>query len=161
MSRASQITLATTCLAAIGIVGFVHWSQKADKAVSVQSSRLASLASNISPGNAHGRHPRLRAATGEARTTGRLRDAAGVGAGVQEIPDGIRWRPCRTATTRPTRAMIRKDAVYAAVTAGVGKAHRHLSQILRYPSQNVDKLAKVMSGGAECSFLGFCPRVCS
>ena len=35
MSRASQITLATTCFTAIGIVGFVHWSQKADKAVSV------------------------------------------------------------------------------------------------------------------------------
>lgn len=34
MSRASQITLATTCVTAVGIVAFVHWSQKADKAVS-------------------------------------------------------------------------------------------------------------------------------
>jgi hypothetical protein len=34
MSRASQITLATTCLTAIGTVAFVHWSQRADKAVS-------------------------------------------------------------------------------------------------------------------------------
>jgi hypothetical protein len=34
MSRASQITLATTCVTAIGTVAFVHWSQKADKAVS-------------------------------------------------------------------------------------------------------------------------------
>jgi hypothetical protein len=33
MSRASQITLATTCVTAIGTVAFVHWSQKADKAV--------------------------------------------------------------------------------------------------------------------------------
>ncbi|CAN9337649.1 unnamed protein product [Alternaria alternata] len=32
MSRASQITLATTCVTAIGTVAFVHWSQKADKA---------------------------------------------------------------------------------------------------------------------------------
>ncbi|EUC30081.1 hypothetical protein COCMIDRAFT_89076 [Bipolaris oryzae ATCC 44560] len=32
MSRASQITLATTCVTAVGIVAFVHWSQKADKA---------------------------------------------------------------------------------------------------------------------------------
>ncbi|CAA9967107.1 hypothetical protein CFE70_010463 [Pyrenophora teres f. teres 0-1] len=32
MSRASQVTLATTCFTAIGIVAFVHWSQKADKA---------------------------------------------------------------------------------------------------------------------------------
>ncbi|KAJ4366311.1 hypothetical protein N0V83_007947 [Neocucurbitaria cava] len=32
MSRASQITLATTCVTAIGIVAFVHLSQKADKA---------------------------------------------------------------------------------------------------------------------------------
>ncbi|USP79091.1 uncharacterized protein yc1106_06365 [Curvularia clavata] len=32
MSRASQITLATTCAAAVGVVAFVHWSQKAEKA---------------------------------------------------------------------------------------------------------------------------------
>ncbi|EOA91464.1 uncharacterized protein SETTUDRAFT_72471, partial [Exserohilum turcica Et28A] len=32
MSRASQITLATTCATAVGIVAFVHWAQKADKA---------------------------------------------------------------------------------------------------------------------------------
>jgi len=32
MSRASQITLVTTCLSAIGIVAFVHISQKNDKA---------------------------------------------------------------------------------------------------------------------------------
>ncbi|KAL1794862.1 hypothetical protein ACET3X_006678 [Alternaria dauci] len=32
MSRASQITLATTCATAIATVAFVHWSQKADKA---------------------------------------------------------------------------------------------------------------------------------
>jgi len=38
MSRASQITLATTCVTAIGTVAFVHWSQKADKAVSVLES---------------------------------------------------------------------------------------------------------------------------
>lgn len=34
MSRASQITLATTCVTAIGTVAFVHWSQRNDKAVS-------------------------------------------------------------------------------------------------------------------------------
>jgi protein PET117 len=32
MSRASQITLATTCATAIGVVAFVHFSQQADKA---------------------------------------------------------------------------------------------------------------------------------
>ncbi|KAF1935829.1 hypothetical protein EJ02DRAFT_460028 [Clathrospora elynae] len=32
MSRASQITLATTCFTTISIIAFVHWSQKADKA---------------------------------------------------------------------------------------------------------------------------------
>ncbi|KAH7394315.1 hypothetical protein BKA66DRAFT_509620 [Pyrenochaeta sp. MPI-SDFR-AT-0127] len=32
MSRASQITLATTCVTAIGIVAFVHIAQKSDKA---------------------------------------------------------------------------------------------------------------------------------
>ncbi|KAF1926287.1 uncharacterized protein M421DRAFT_222049 [Didymella exigua CBS 183.55] len=32
MSRASQITLATTCAVAIGTVGFVHFSQRQDKA---------------------------------------------------------------------------------------------------------------------------------
>ncbi|KZM22162.1 uncharacterized protein EKO05_0003868 [Ascochyta rabiei] len=32
MSRASQITLATTCTIAIGTVAFVHFSQKQDKA---------------------------------------------------------------------------------------------------------------------------------
>ncbi|KAF9692161.1 hypothetical protein EKO04_010133 [Ascochyta lentis] len=32
MSRASQITLATTCATAIGTVAFVHFSQKQDKA---------------------------------------------------------------------------------------------------------------------------------
>ncbi|KAH6878671.1 hypothetical protein J4E91_002457 [Alternaria rosae] len=32
MSRASQITLATTCVTAIGTVAFVHWSQRNDKA---------------------------------------------------------------------------------------------------------------------------------
>lgn len=34
MSRASQITLATTCATAIGVVAFVHFAQKQDKAVS-------------------------------------------------------------------------------------------------------------------------------
>ena len=34
MSRASQITLATTCAVAIGTVAFVHFAQKQDKAVS-------------------------------------------------------------------------------------------------------------------------------
>lgn len=33
MSRASKITLATTCAFAIGTVAFVHRSQQADKAV--------------------------------------------------------------------------------------------------------------------------------
>lgn len=37
MSRASQITLATTCATAIGVVAFVHFSQQADKAVSSPS----------------------------------------------------------------------------------------------------------------------------
>lgn len=37
MSRASQITLATTCVTAIGIVAFVHYGQKAEKAASFQS----------------------------------------------------------------------------------------------------------------------------
>ncbi|KAI8933471.1 hypothetical protein NX059_009209 [Plenodomus lindquistii] len=32
MSRASQITLATTCISAIGIVAFVHIAQRNDKA---------------------------------------------------------------------------------------------------------------------------------
>ncbi|KAF2128106.1 hypothetical protein P153DRAFT_376987 [Dothidotthia symphoricarpi CBS 119687] len=32
MSRASQVTLATTCATAIGVVLFVHYAQKADKA---------------------------------------------------------------------------------------------------------------------------------
>ena len=34
MSRASQITLATTCATAIGVVAFVHFAQQQDKAVS-------------------------------------------------------------------------------------------------------------------------------
>jgi hypothetical protein len=33
MSRASQITLATTCIGAIGIVAAVHYGQKIEKAV--------------------------------------------------------------------------------------------------------------------------------
>ncbi|KAF3002584.1 hypothetical protein E8E13_008244 [Curvularia kusanoi] len=32
MSRASQITLATTCATAIGVVAFVHFAQQQDKA---------------------------------------------------------------------------------------------------------------------------------
>jgi protein PET117 len=34
MSRASHITLATTCIGAVAIVGLVHYGQKAEKAVS-------------------------------------------------------------------------------------------------------------------------------
>ena len=41
MSRASQVTLATTCFTAISIVAFVHWSQKADKAVSTLNMQAA------------------------------------------------------------------------------------------------------------------------
>lgn len=37
MSRASQITLATTCATAIGVVAFVHFAQQQDKAVSIVS----------------------------------------------------------------------------------------------------------------------------
>jgi hypothetical protein len=127
MSRASQITLATTCFTAIGIVGFVHWSQKADKAVSTQSSQVVSMVPNIYAGHAHGCHSRLRATTSQARTTGRLRDAARAGERIPKIPDGIRWRrTCCTATARRIRALIVGICRIAAVVAGVRKAHRHL-----------------------------------
>lgn len=45
MSRASQITLATTCATAIGVVAFVHFAQQQDKAVShlMPSDKISDL----------------------------------------------------------------------------------------------------------------------
>lgn len=48
MSRASQVTLATTCATAIGVVAFVHFAQKQDKAVSPISRHAADYNANIS-----------------------------------------------------------------------------------------------------------------
>lgn len=49
MSRASQITLATTCATAIGVVAFVHFAQKQDKAVSHVSRHTADAFANKYP----------------------------------------------------------------------------------------------------------------
>jgi hypothetical protein len=91
MSRASQITLATTCASAIGIVALVHLGQKQDQAVS--ASHYATTThdlTHICLGYACRCHSRLRTAAGEARATSRLRDAEGAAGGIPEIPDSLR-----------------------------------------------------------------------
>jgi hypothetical protein len=88
MSRASQITLATTCLGAIGIVAAVHWGQKIEKAVCILLTPFAEFIDLMTfSGNARRSHPRLRTTAIEARTPSRLRDATRIGGAVPKSAD--------------------------------------------------------------------------
>jgi hypothetical protein len=87
MSRASQITLATTCLGAIGIVAAVHWGQKIEKAVRILLTPYAESRDLTFTGNACWCHPRLRTTATEARASGRLRDAERIGGAVPKSAD--------------------------------------------------------------------------
>ncbi|KAF2157381.1 hypothetical protein K461DRAFT_15973 [Myriangium duriaei CBS 260.36] len=130
MSTAAKFTLLGTSFGALGIIVFVHYAQKADKAVCTLLSLSPSSTSvffrcryghgpyttraDWTSGDACGRHPGHGTAASEARASGRLRDAGCSREGISKSSNCQR-RPCIGGSTMTLTYPVQLDRKFRTV----------------------------------------------